>query len=443
MKNRALKILSILMAVCLIWCGTPSVVIGAESLEQHRADLQRSLDGIDERLKKLGDESKSTKEYINTLDKRLAILREQYAVAEQEIASDNSRIIAIEQDIIDNENSLYNMEQDIPLLKAERQEAEADFSIAYDECCGRLRALYISGGGLNNFLSLVVGCDGISMMLNRIQMVSSVAKHDSEMLRNMRKRAEVLERSSKVLEQKQSSITLAQVRLEESKAELKRERSLLFEKQEDLARQRTVIEDEQAEANSLLKQLADKTREYGEYRDITSAELKEIDEAIAFADKRYQLESPSTTNDKDSDTTNKADRFIHLTYPCPSYTRVTCGFGDYDGHSGCDFSTDGNENEKIVASEDGTVILVKLLDYSYGHYVVIRHNKLTKKGERVYTLYAHNNDILVKEGQSVKKGQQIAYSGTTGNSTGPHCHFEVRVGGPNQSDAKNPVQYLR
>jgi murein DD-endopeptidase MepM/ murein hydrolase activator NlpD len=131
-----------------------------------------------------------------------------------------------------------------------------------------------------------------------------------------------------------------------------------------------------------------------------------------------------------------------LTYPCPKYTTITCGFGAYSGHTGCDFSTQGNENQKIVAAEDGTVILVKLLERSYGHYIVIRHDKTTSSGKTVYTLYAHNNDILVSEGDHVTKGQQIAKSGSTGNSTGPHCHFEVRVGGSSQSYAVNPKNYL-
>ena len=96
----------------------------------------------------------------------------------------------------------------------------------------------------------------------------------------------------------------------------------------------------------------------------------------------------------------------------------------------------------FTAAESGTVILVKLLERSYGHYIVIRHDKTTKDGKIAYTLYAHNNDIIVSEGQHVSKGQQIAYSGTTGNSTGPHCHFELRIGGSSQSHAVNPARYL-
>ena len=59
-------------------------------------------------------------------------------------------------------------------------------------------------------------------------------------------------------------------------------------------------------------------------------------------------------------------------------------------------------------------------------------------GEHVFTLYGHNSSILVSPGDTVSKGQQIAKSGSTGNSTGPHCHFEIRMGGTRV----NPKNYL-
>ena len=80
---------------------------------------------------------------------------------------------------------------------------------------------------------------------------------------------------------------------------------------------------------------------------------------------------------------------------------------------------------------------VKRLNYSYGHYVMIYHGT-DKKGRSVVTLYAHNSKVLVSAGDSVKRGQVIALSGNTGNSTGPHLHFEVRLDGKQV----NPTHYL-
>lgn len=157
---------------------------------------------------------------------------------------------------------------------------------------------------------------------------------------------------------------------------------------------------------------------------------KLIDEEIEKQDEKYSNISLNSSS------------YAEFTFPCPSYTEITCGFGEYEGHSGCDFSTNGKQNQKIVAAESGTVIIAKNLDSSYGHYIVIKHDKTTPTGQVLYTLYAHNNKLLVCEGDYVEKGELIAYSGTTGNSTGPHCHFEIRLGGPSQAFAVDPSDWL-
>lgn len=122
-----------------------------------------------------------------------------------------------------------------------------------------------------------------------------------------------------------------------------------------------------------------------------------------------------------------------LGYPTSS-RNISAGYPNYsDGsyHGGIDFPVPTGTN--VFAADDGVVITVRRLDYSYGHYVIIDH------GGGLTTLYAHNSDILVTEGQEVQKGDVIALSGSTGNSTGPHCHFEVRFGG----NRVNPLNYIK
>ena len=86
----------------------------------------------------------------------------------------------------------------------------------------------------------------------------------------------------------------------------------------------------------------------------------------------------------------------------------------------------------VYAADSGYVSIAKTLNYSYGYYILINH------GNGLSTLYAHNSQLLVSQGQAVEKGQLIAYSGSTGNSSGPHCHFEVRLNG----NRVNPLNYL-
>lgn len=110
--------------------------------------------------------------------------------------------------------------------------------------------------------------------------------------------------------------------------------------------------------------------------------------------------------------------------------QVTALFGHYPSgapHSGTDFGVP--IGTPVRASKSGTVIKKAELDYSYGYHLFIDH------GDGLVTIYAHNSELLVNEGDIVKAGQVIARSGNTGNSSGPHCHWELRVNGTAQNIA--------
>ena len=95
-------------------------------------------------------------------------------------------------------------------------------------------------------------------------------------------------------------------------------------------------------------------------------------------------------------------------------------YGDQRYHSGCDLA--GDYGDGIQAAASGTVSYAGWID-GYGYTVIIEH------GNGLSTLYGHNEEVLVSVGQDVSREQLIAYCGSTGNSTGPHCHFEVELDG--------------
>lgn len=105
-------------------------------------------------------------------------------------------------------------------------------------------------------------------------------------------------------------------------------------------------------------------------------------------------------------------------------------FGSYSYHSGIDIAASYGAN--IVASDGGTVTFSGWKG-TYGNLVIITHDNGTK------TYYGHNSSLLVSTGQKVYRGQPIAKAGSTGRSTGVHCHFEVRVNG----SAVNPLNFLK
>jgi len=125
-----------------------------------------------------------------------------------------------------------------------------------------------------------------------------------------------------------------------------------------------------------------------------------------------------------------------MVWPVPACGRIARAYG-YQGrsfHKGIDIA-DGNTNGKIVvAAKDGVVELVQFGGSSYGNQIIINH------GNGVKTRYAHlmSGSVTVTEGEQVSAGQPIARVGSTGNSTGPHLHFEVLVNGVTQ----NPQGYV-
>lgn len=115
----------------------------------------------------------------------------------------------------------------------------------------------------------------------------------------------------------------------------------------------------------------------------------------------------------------------------PYYGAISSRFGPrWSGtHTGVDFS--GTQGDPVVAADNGTVEFAGW-NGGYGNLVRINHNN------GYVTYYAHNSKILVNVGDTVAKGDTIALLGSTGNSTGPHCHFEVRRDG----EIMNPMDYV-
>lgn len=117
----------------------------------------------------------------------------------------------------------------------------------------------------------------------------------------------------------------------------------------------------------------------------------------------------------------------------PAQGTLTSGYGWRWGrmHAGIDIAA--AIGTPIFAAASGVVTYAGWDDSGYGNLVEIKHP------DGSITLYAHNNRILVREGQQVEVGQQISEMGSTGNSTGPHLHFEIH---PRGRGAENPLAYL-
>ena len=154
----------------------------------------------------------------------------------------------------------------------------------------------------------------------------------------------------------------------------------------------------------------------------TGSELKEVvsvkdavDEVVVVGTKERPAEGYATGS---------------FMWPVPYTATITSTYGPRWGsfHSGLDISDGGVYGQSIVASDGGTVEWAGYDNSGYGNYVIINHNNGYK------TLYGHCSEVYVSSGQAVAKGETIAAVGSTGDSTGPHLHFEVRTSGGERLD---------
>lgn len=119
-----------------------------------------------------------------------------------------------------------------------------------------------------------------------------------------------------------------------------------------------------------------------------------------------------------------------LIIPCDG-NEISVGYEAYAGHTGMDFSFSGCYGTPVYAAADGIVLTAEYKD-AYGNYLILDH------GDGLTTLYAQCDKLLVKEGDGVVQGQQIATIGRSGSATGPHLHFEVRE----SDEPVDPVSYF-
>lgn len=153
---------------------------------------------------------------------------------------------------------------------------------------------------------------------------------------------------------------------------------------------------------------------------IQDAEVENLSEDSATDDNSL------TNTDIQNDDTDTDDEFLN-----PTLGVLTSNFGTRWGrlHSGIDIGAD--EGEAICAAKSGRVIFSGTAD-GYGNYIKIDH------GGGLETAYGHCSVLAANVGDEVERGQTIAYVGSTGNSTGPHLHFEVKIDG----EFKNPLDYV-
>lgn len=352
------------------------------------ADLKNQLDKAASSIKATETEIKKVEKQQNSLLDEIESLDLEINSVEKELASIQSQINKINASISEKEETIKNNEEK---LKSENELLQK-----------RVAAMYENGKA--SYWKILLESDGIVDFVKRYELVNMMIESNQELITELDELSKKIEEEKKELENDKVVVEAA-----------KRQESA---HQEQLATSRSAKESRfkllEKDAKELQKQL-DREKEES---DRLEQELKNL--------------SKTSTVVYDSSTS-----FI---WPLPSTSKkITCNYGyrthpvtgvKNSFHTGVDIGNAPTGTD-IYAVKSGKVITAGW-NTAYGNRVIIDH------GNGLTTMYAHASKLLVSVGDTVTQGQVIAKVGSTGYSTGPHLHFEVRKDGVSQ----NPKNYI-
>lgn len=373
-KNKKLIVITAILTALFLCVQTSAV--SAASLSEIRSQIKEKEAALKEGQSKEKD------------------LSSQMLELEEKISSMQESIDKLDSAIEEGEAKLVTLE-------AELKKAQEKIEVQNDNLGARLRNMYKSGSV--GFLDVLLDSGSFSEFLTNLDMVEAVYASDKEVLAG-------LEEAYDEIEAKKKEVEALQTELKESKAVAQEEKSNLETSKATVEKQKQEIAASNEETQEMLNNLNAEA-------DRVSAEVK-------------QTGSSSTT----SKYTGGA-----MAWPVPSVGtsnitsiygwRTHPIFGVGRGHTGVDIGA--SYGSSVVAANPGTVIFSGW-NGGYGNCVIIDH------GGGITTLYGHNSSLKVSVGQKVSRGQTIALIGSTGWSTGPHCHFEVRING----STTDPLDYI-
>ena len=360
-------------------------------------------------LTELNKEKDKNKQETQQTQKELDEVKKDISNTMAEVESLINEISKYESEIDDLDDNISSIEASIEDAEEKIEEKEEELEEKQELLDKRLVSIYKQGDA--SYLDILLGSDSIVDFISKYYLVEELANNDTRLIDGVKETKEKIEDSKKQLEDDKKEVEALKKKQEAKKNSL----DVL---KVDKERKAQNLTGEQKQLESKLEELATENRSLDK-------KIKAAQEAIKNAKNKHMASGGAS-----------ASGFIAPVDGYKVTTKLYYSSGGY--HGAVDFSGSGILGKPVYAVADGYVVTTKALNYSYGNYVLIAHYN------GLYTLYAHgkSGSIKVKEGQTVKQGQQIMNVGSTGNSTGPHLHFEVRTGGGSYSERVNPLKYL-
>ncbi|MBQ7598229.1 MAG: peptidoglycan DD-metalloendopeptidase family protein [Clostridia bacterium] len=300
-----------------------------------------------------------------------------------------------------------------------------------------------------------MGANSLASFLTRLEMMRRSSENDKKAIDAFREIVDKLKAQKDELAEKKSIFDEKKAEVQQVRDEKQARKNELSKRKATLKTALANIQKTYNQVNKLLAQLDASSAVYQSYINNLQSERQradaEIDAIIKKAEEerlarlRAQQQQQQSSGGSSSGSTSSSGTSSAPAssgswgFPVGGSTYISSGFGNrsasisgWSFHGGIDIAGGGIYGRPIYASRGGTVITATYGTTGYGNYVILDH------GDGYTTVYGHCSSLNVSTGQSVSKGQQIACVGSSGNSTGPHCHFEVRYNGVKQ----NPMNYL-
>lgn len=340
----------------------------------------------------------SAQQDIEAAKEELEVTKEEKAALQKEVEKVDNQIVAIQDKILELQGQLEDKEEEIAKKEAELEIANAEKDEQYENTKKRMVQMYKNQKV--GYLQVIFSSSNFWEAINRLEYVKRISNQDNQMLEDYEAQIKAIDTQKK--------------EIEDQKAEL----DILYKAQ--VAKQGE-LEEAKAEKDRALDKLAGK-------EGVLRSEIEEL-EAVsnALEEEIKKLTAASTVK-------YTGGAFL---WPVPGYYGISSEYnprnspisGKYEFHTGIDIPA--SYGSDVVAAADGVVITSGWIN-GYGNTIMINH------GSGIVTLYGHNSSLVVGNGEVVTKGQTVAKIGSTGYSTGNHCHFEVRINGGHT----NPWKYL-
>ncbi len=366
------KIILTCLLIVVVLVSFTTVVIADDliDLQNRKNELNNQITEANEQVENIQIELTDTLKQIDNLDQKIETYQDQ-------VDELNGKLETLQNQIKIAEEKLTNLENNYKIQRKTFQ--------------NRIVAQYEAGDV--QYLDVLLSSNTLSEFISNYYLIGEIAKYDRNLLDN-------IDRQKNEIEKIKTTLT-------------EREKNLKTVK-ENKEKTATALENAKVIKNSYAKQLTDSEKE-------TQSKIAE-----------YQRELDNLEAQIVTITSIKVgEDYVggEFAWPAPGYSTITSKYGmrvhpilkTHRVHSGTDIAMP--MGAYIIAANDGVVTKAGYSSTGYGNMVLIDH------GGGVSTLYGHGSEILVQTGQTVKRGDIIMKAGSTGWSTGPHLHFEVRING--------------